>query len=393
MTSSYVFTSESVTEGHPDKLCDQISDALVDQYLYQDRLSRVTAECAVSTGIVFVAVKAASEAMVDVPHTVREVILKVGYNRGNFNGYTCTILTNINALPRLESRLDEMLLDDEALNRLTAQDNVTVFGYACTHTPALLPLPIWLAHRLVRQLDKARHSGLDYLTPDGKCQVAVVFEDHTPRRIHSITLIATQYTKKPFLEGLQRDLLELVIQPVFAEEEVRPDEHTLIRINPEGVVEEGGPLLHTGLTGRKHSIDTYGGFTRQGSAALSGKDPLRVDRTGAYAARYAAKNIVAAGLATHCEVQISYAIGLARPISLRVETFGTGRLPDDELARRLMNWFDFRPGGIVRRFGLRDVVARCGGNFYRRLAVYGQIGRLDLAVPWEDVSQADALRE
>jgi len=362
MTSPYVFTSESVTEGHPDKLCDQISDALVDEYLYQDRLAQVAAECAVSTGIVFVAVKVASDAMVDVPNTVRKVILQVGYNRGKFNGHTCTILTNINALPGPEPRLDEMLLDDEGLDRLTAQDNVTVFGYACTHTPALMPLPIWLAHRLVHRLDQTRHRELDYLAPDGKCQVAVVFEDHTPQRIHSITLIATQRKKKPFLEELQRDLLEVVIQPVFAEETVRPDAHTLIRINPEGVIKGGGPLLHTGLTGRKHGVDTYGGFARQGSAALSGKDPLRVDRTGAYAARYAAKNIVAAGLATHCEVQISYTIGLARPVSLRVETFGTGRLPDDALAQRLMRWFDFRPGGIVRSFGLRDVVTQWGGQ-------------------------------
>lgn len=346
-----------------------------------------------STGIVFVAVKVASEATVDVPNVVRQVILDVGYTRGKFNGHTCTVLTNINALPAQEPHVDEALLDDDLLDQVTVQDNVTVFGYACTHTPALMPLPIWLAHRLVRRLDQVRHAELDYLAPDGKCQVAVEFEDHTPRRIHSVTLVATQHKKKPSLDELQRDVLEKVVRPVFAEEPIGLDDRTLIRVNPEGPVKEGGPLLHTGLTGRKHSVDTYGAYTRQGSAAFSGKDPRRIERSGAYAARHAAKNIVAAGLATQCEVQISYTMSLAGPVSLRVETFGTGRLPDEELARRLLSRFDFRLAGIIRRFRLRDLGALCGGSFYRRLAVYGHVGRLDLPAPWEDVSQAEQLRE
>lgn len=392
MASEYIFTSESVTEGHPDKLCDQISDALVGHYLRQDRLARVVAECAVSTGILFVSVKADSAAMVDIPNTAREVILDVGYDRGSFNGRSCTVMTNLSESQKDYARVDETTLSEAALDQLVAQENVTLFGYACTHTPMLLPLPIWLAHRLVRQMDALRKHALPYLAPDGKCQVGIAFRDHTPYRIDSITLIAAQQQPEPALARLRDDLIEYVVQPVFADEVFTPNSHTRIQINPEGALLEGGPALHAGLTGRKNGIDTYGGYSRQSGAALSGKDPSRIDRIGAYAARHAAKNVVAAGLARHCEVQLSYSIGVAAPVSIRVDTLGTGQLPDDVLTARVADHFDFRPGSIIRRFDLRKLADAYNGQLYRRLAVYGHVGRADLDLPWESTADIDALK-
>lgn len=393
MSSEYIFTSESVTEGHPDKLCDQISDALVGQYLRQDPLARVNAECAVSTGILFVSVKAAAEAVVDIPNTAREVILDVGYKKGTFDGRTCTIMTNQSRLDNGYPRADEVTLADVEIEQLVALDNVTLFGFACTHTPALLPLPIWLAHQLVRRLDVMRKGTLDYLAADGKVQVGVAFRNHEPQRISSITLVTSQRKKKrpPSLTELQQELAEQIITPVFANETITPDSQTRIAINPEGIIVGGGPVVHAGLTGRKNDIDTYGGYSRQSGAALSGKDPSRIDRIGAYAARHAAKNIVAAGLATQCEVQLSYSIGLAAPVSVRVECFGTGRLSDNVLTREITNRFDFRVGGIIRRFGLRNLAYAHDGQLYRRLAVYGHVGRVDLDLPWERTDDAAEL--
>lgn len=393
MARHYVFTSESVTAGHPDKLCDQISDELVGHFLRQDRLARVAAECAVSTGILFVSVKASSDATVDVPNAARAVILDVGYDKGAFNGHNCTIMTSLNQLEGDDLRFDELAMSEAELDELAVLDNVTAFGYACTHTPELLPLPVWLAHRVVRRLDLLRQDALDYLAPDGACQVGVAFQDQTPYRIHSVTLVASQQRKKkPELAELRNNLLTHVIEPAFAESPIGLDEATRININPEGAVFKGGPTLHAGLTGRKNGIDAYGGFSRQSGAALSGKDPSRIDRVAAYAARHAAKNVVAAGLAEQCEVQLSYTIGLAHSVSVRADSFGTGVITDDDLTERVRDCFDFRLGGIMRRFDLRRLARSYDGEFYRRLAVYGHIGRTDLAAPWELVEDAHSLR-
>jgi len=292
----------------------------------------------------------------------------------------------------LRPRFDEIVLDEEGLSHLTAQENVTLFGYACTHTPDLAPLPLWCAHRLMRQYDGVRRKTLRYLAPDAKCQVGIAFVGRMPHRIDSITLLASQQDSRVSLATLHTDLIEQVIRPAFADQPFAPDERTRIQINPEGAVFEGGPALHAGLTGRKNGVDTYGGFSRQSSAALSGKDPTRIDRIGAYAARHAAKNIVAAGLAEQCEVQLSYSIGIAEPVSVRVETYGTGRLDDDTLTDRVARHFDFRPGGIIRRLRLRQLATMCHGDLYRRLAVYGHVGRSDLDLPWEATDEAEALR-
>jgi S-adenosylmethionine synthetase len=391
MASDYIFTSESVTSGHPDKLCDQISDALVGHYLRQDPMAQVVAECAVSTGILFVSVKAAADAVVDIANVARSAILDVGYTQGNFNGRTCTVMSSLTEAANGISRTPEETLSDEELDYLIAQENVTIFGYACRHTQALMPLPIWLAHALVRRLDRERRTTLTYLAPDAKCQVGIGFRHHQPERIDSVTLVASQLDPALALDTLRSDLREGVILPVLAEEKYLPDAHTRIQINPEGTLLEGGPAVHAGLTGRKTGVDTYGGYARTSGAALSGKDPTRIDRVGAYAARHAAKNLVHAGLASQCEVQLSYSIGLARPVSIRVETFGTGRFSDEELTRRIGQLYDFRLGGIIRRFGLRRLASACGGDFYRRLAVYGHVGRSDLPCPWEITDEAAAL--
>lgn len=390
MPSDYVFTSESVTEGHPDKLCDQISDALVGHYLRQDPLARVIAECAVSTGILFVSVKAAAEATVDIPNAVREVIRDVGYETGSFNSRTCTVMTSLNERALSNGRMDERTMSDEALDHIVSRDHVTVFGYACADTPVLMPLPIWLAHRLVRRLDAVRKNELPDLAPDGTCQVGIFYRGGRPHRVHSITLVTSQATDTLSLDALREAVTEHVVMPVVEKQDVTVDEATRIAINPEGVVQEGGPVIHAGLTGRKNGVDTYGEFARQSGAALSGKDPTRIDRVGAYAARHAAKNVVAAGLAQRCEVQLSYSIGLAQPVSVNVNSFGTGALSDDVLTERVRQQFDFRPGGIIRRFRLRSLVQR--SEVLRRLAVYGHVGRTDLTLPWEATDAAGALR-
>jgi S-adenosylmethionine synthetase len=399
MQKDFMFTSESVTEGHPDKLCDQISDALLDHFLQQDPYSALIAECAVAAGIVFIAARFASQASVDIPNTARQVIAQVGYDQPLFNAKTCSVVTSLRELPEDERRMfDERDLSEEEIDRIAVKNQVTVFGFACDHTPALLPLPIWLAHRLARRLTAVRlQKLLPYLTPDGWTQVGVEYRNRRPARIHSLTVIASQDpsapTGGPDLQRLAADLREAVIEPVFHEETVRPDNQTRLFINPGGPLLVGGPSVHSGLTGRKNAIDTYGEYARHSGAALSGKDPTRIDRVGAYAARYAAKNVVAAGFAAECEVQLSYSIGLVRPVSLQVETFGTGRIPDEQIAALLMRECDFRLAGILQQFRLRFLPSTVKGGFYRKLAAYGHVGRMDIGLPWEVTDKAPRWRE
>jgi len=398
MKSEFVFTSESVTEGHPDKLCDQVSDAIVDEFLIQDPYSRIIAECAVSNTILFIAARFASRAGVDLTAVARQVIGQVGYDRADFNSKTCSILTSLKELPCGEKdRLDERDLSEEELDLLAVSHQVTVFGYACTHTAVLMPIPIWLANKMAKRLSWARiQKKMPYLAPDGRAQVGVVFRDRLPARIHSVTVVTSQWPSAPVDPArLEQDIREIVLGPIFRSEPLRPDADTQIFINPEGSFSVGGPAVHSGLTGRKNAVDTYGEYSRQSERALSGKDPLRIDRAGAYAARHAAKNVVAAGLAAECEVQLSYSLGRSRPISIGVDTFGTGTVPDEEVTARVERCFDFRLGGIVKRFNLRHLPNLAKGAFYRKLAAYGQVGRDDLepALPWEALDHLNSLRE
>lgn len=395
MKPDFMFTSESVTEGHPDKLCDQISDAIVDQFLVEDPKSRIIAECAASKGVIFIAARFASEAKVDIPGVARRVISEAGYEEGGFSARESTILTSLRELPEQDwVTQDEHELDDDALDHLTVRNQVNVFGFACQQTEVLMPMPIWLAHRLARQLTEVRREGyLPYLSPDGTTQVGVQYRAGRPLRVHSITLISSQKNAEgPSLSGLRQDLLELVVDPLFQEESVKVDRDTKIFVNPGGPIIGGGPSVHSGMTGRKNAIDTYGEFSRQSGSALSGKDPWRIDRIGAYAARYAAKNVVAAGLAEECEVLLSYAIGQPRPISVQVKTAGTGILSEEAITARLWEHVDFRLGGIIRKFDLRNLPVRHQGRFYRQLAAYGQVGRTDLVLPWEQTDLIEALR-
>jgi S-adenosylmethionine synthetase len=399
MQSEFMFTSESVTEGHPDKLCDQISDAIVDRFLQQDACSSIIAECAVSTAIVFVAARFASLARVDVPTVVRKVIEQIGYDQPDFNGKSSSVITSLKELPAGDRRVfNEHRLTDDEIDRIGVKNQVTVFGFACRQTAALMPLPIWLAHKLARRLNSVRLQKLvPYLAPDGKTQVGIEYKNRRPNRIHSITVIASQAAPEslggPELKRLRHDLKESVIDFVFQDEEFRPDNKTRIFVNPDGPFVTGGPSVHSGLTGRKNAIDTYGEYSRHSGAALSGKDPLRIDRVGAYAARYAAKNVVAAGLAEECEVQLSYTIGLPGPASVQVETFGTSTIPEDELAVLLARTFDFRLAALVQQFNIRTLPTSFKGGFFRKLAAYGHVGRMDIGLPWEVTDRAAELRE
>jgi S-adenosylmethionine synthetase len=395
MKKDFMLTSESVTEGHPDKLCDQISDAIVDHFLEQDPFSSVIAECAVSTSIVFIAARFVSKAAVDFSQVARKVINTIGFNHHEFNGRTCSVVTSLKELPSEEHRcFDERHLTEEEIERIHVRNQVTVFGFACNHTPVLMPLPIWLANKLSRKLASVRHSKqLPYLAPDGNTQVGVEYRNRRPYRIHSITIKASQdRPSEPALSRLRDDIREAVIMPVFEDEEIKPDARTYININPEGPFLIGGPAFHSGLTGRKNAIDTYGEYSRHSGAALSGKDPTRIDRIAAYAARHAAKNIVAAGLADECELQLSYSIGFPGPVSVQVETLGTGKLPDEELTDLVEKHFDFRLASIMRAFSLRYLPSMCKGGFYRRLAAYGHFGRLDIEAPWECTATAKTIK-
>ena len=397
MNDDFIFTSESVTRGHPDKLCDQVSDGIVDHFLKRDPSSRIVAECAVSSGVMFISAHYASQARLDIPDIARQVIRSVGYSKELFDADACTIMTSFMDHTATDYRpYDLEHMDDADISLITAKHQVTVFGYACVQTPALMPLPIWLAHRLADVLDSPKvQKKLPYLLPDGKCQVGIEFRNGKPARIHSITLVASQSDADAVTpEQLRDDLTEQVVGPALKNEKFKPDEKTQIFINPEGPLIGGGPAAHSGLTGRKTGIDSYGEYARHSGAALSGKDPLRIDRVGAYAARYAAKNVVAAGLAEECEVQLSYSIGASRPVSLRVRTFGSSPVNDDKaLTARVAEVIDFRLAAIVRDMQLQKLpAARSDEGFYQRLAVYGHMGRTDLDVPWEKTDKAKALK-
>ncbi|MGD8703646.1 MAG: methionine adenosyltransferase [Desulfosarcina sp.] len=390
MIDNFVFTSESVTEGHPDKLCDRISDAVVDHLLTLEPTARVRCECAVSRAIIFIAARFASGKTVDFTRLARKVIKQIGYDQPEFNPYSCSILTSPQTLNvDAADAFDEQVLSDEQMDAIKAKNQVTVFGYAVDENTVLMPLPIYLANRLARRLtDTRKAQDLPYLMPDAKVQVGVEYRQRMPDRIHSITMeIQTRHPNLPSGKILKQDLVDAVVQPVFADMQIAPNGRTAININPNGPY-PGGPSHHSGLTGRKNAVDTYGEYARHSGKALSGKDPLRVDRSGAYAARFAAKNIVAAGLARVCEVMVSYGTGIAQPVSLMVNSFGTGSESDQRLTERLNRWFDFRPAGILKAFRLRHLPALHPDGFYQRLSAYGHFGRQDMDLPWERTDHA-----
>jgi S-adenosylmethionine synthetase len=388
-----MFTSESVTAGHPDKLCDQISDAIIDQFLIQDPYARVRAECAVSSAVIFIAARFASTAKVDLSRAARKVIKRIGYDQPDFNANICSILSTPKELEIDErSRFDERTLTDEAMERIHAQNQVTVFGFACDQTPEYMPYPICLAHKIMRQMDAVFEKRiLPYLLPDSTVQVGVEYCDGRPARIHTITLIAGQKDlHKPDLKTLKDDIVDTVMEPLFKDQEIKPDEGCRLFVSPGGPF-PGGPSHHPGLTGRKNAVDTYGEYSRHSGKSLSGKDPLRVDRIGAYAARYVAKNLVAAKLATQCEVILSYAIGMTQPVTMHVRNFGTGKYSEQELEKLVTRHFDFRLAGILRKFNLRHLPAGHPEGFYEKLSAYGHVGRLDMNLPWEKTDLAEIL--
>ncbi len=397
--SSYVFTSESVTEGHPDKICDQISDAVLDALLAQDPYSRVACETVVNTGLCLITGEVTSKAKVDFINLVRSVIREIGYSgarAGGFDSNSCAVLVALDQQsPDIAQGVNEA--DDHSgdpLDLVGAGDQGIMFGFACDETPELMPLPISLAHRLARRLALVRHDGtLDYLLPDGKTQVSVVYENNKPIAIDTI-LISTQHSssvegltsEEEIREQITKDLWEHVVEPATADLALKPNcETTRFLVNPTGKFVVGGPQGDAGLTGRKIIVDTYGGYARHGGGAFSGKDPTKVDRSAAYAARYVAKSLVAAGLAKRAEVQLSYAIGLAKPVSILVETFNTGSFSNIALTELIHKHFDLRPGAIIEKFNLRNLPNERGGNFYRETAAYGHFGRPDLSLPWEEV--------
>jgi len=399
--SKYVFTSESVTEGHPDKICDQVSDAVLDACLSADPTSRVACEAVVNTGLCLITGEITSKAEVDFNKLVREVIKKIGYegsNAGGFDANSCAVLV---ALDQQSSDIAQGV--DEAedhstdpLDQVGAGDQGIMFGFACDETPELMPLPISLAHRLARRLAIVRHENIiDYLLPDGKTQVSVSYENGLPTAIDTI-LISTQHKSEIdgiTLEGeiqkrITKDLWKFVVEPATQDLPLKPSkELTRFLVNPTGKFVIGGPQGDAGLTGRKIIVDTYGGYARHGGGAFSGKDPTKVDRSAAYAARFVAKALVAANLAKKVEVQLSYAIGVAKPISILVDSFGTGKISDAELTQLVQDQFDLRPGAIIKSFNLQNLPSIRGGRFYRDTAAYGHFGRTDILLPWEDVSQ------
>jgi len=395
MPKLFLFTSESATIGHPDRLCDTISDALVDQFLRQDPYSRIIAECAISKGMVFVAARFASKATVDIAQAARSVIAGAGYRKQEFDTEDCTVVTSLIAMP-VEQRIqaDEADLAIAELDRYTVHNQTTLFGFACTHTPELMPLPVTLAGRVAKALTLARSEGrMPYLSPDCTTQVGVAFKDRKPVRIHSITVIAgLEGPQPPDAADIRADLHQEVIGQIFADDPIKPDKDTEIFINPRGAFPKSGPMSHSGMTGRKTAAETYGCYARHSASALSGKDPSRIDRVGTYAARHAAKNIVAAGLADECEVQLSYSLGHAEPVSIQVQTFGTGKVGDDIILQRLEENFDFRLGSIIRDFNLRHLPATSKTGFYQKLAVHGQLGKSFGELPWEKTDRAERLR-
>ncbi len=409
MTRRYLFTSESVTEGHPDKICDQISDTILDALLTQDERSRVAAEVVVNTGLLLITGEITSKAQVNFVDLARKKIAEIGYTDtdNGFSANSCAVLVALDeqspdiaqgVTTAQESR--EEMSEDE-LDAIGAGDQGLMFGFACNETPEMMPLPISLAHRVSRRLTAVRKAGqLPYLRPDGKTQVTVAYEDGRPVGIDTI-LISTQHTatidnitdEAAVQEKIKEDLWAAVVEPVFSEIDIKPDENTRFLVNPTGKFVIGGPQGDAGLTGRKIIVDTYGGYSRHGGGAFSGKDPTKVDRSAAYAARYVAKNIVAAGLAEKCEVQLSYAIGVARPVSMMIETFGTGKVEEERLLELVKQHFELRPAGIIQTFNLRQLPSLRGGRFYQDIAAYGHFGRPDLDLPWEQTDKAAVLRD
>ena len=390
-----LFTSESVTEGHPDKICDQISDAIVDAIMEEDPNGRVAAETTVNTGYAMIMGEISTKCYVDIPKLARQVICDIGYDRAKygFDGTTCAIMTSIDEQsPDIAMGVDEameykdgsMVRESDALEETGAGDQGIMFGYACNETPEFMPLPISLAHKLAMRLTKVRKDGtIPYLRPDGKTQVTVEYDGDEIKRVDTI-LISTQHDPSVEVDRIREDLKKHVIDPVVDDDLL--DDETRYLVNPTGRFVIGGPQGDSGLTGRKIIVDTYGGYARHGGGAFSGKDPTKVDRSAAYAARYVAKNMVAAGLADRCEIQLAYAIGVARPVSILVDSFGTGALPDDRLSEIVDEHFDLRPAAIIRDLDLRRPI-------YKQVAAYGHFGRTDIDIPWERLDKVEELKK
>lgn len=388
-----LFTSESVTEGHPDKICDQISDAILDEILKKDPYARVACETAVTTGLVLVMGEITTQCYVDIPKVVRKVVEEIGYTRAKFgfDADTCAVITSIDEQsPDIALGVDKALeakrgeLSDSEIEAIGAGDQGLMFGFACDETEELMPMPIMLAHKLARRLAEVRKNGtLSYLRPDGKTQVTVEYEDDKPVRVDSV-VVSAQHAPEVDHDTIERDIIEHVIKPIIPENMI--DDKTKIFINPTGRFVIGGPQGDSGLTGRKIIVDTYGGYARHGGGAFSGKDPTKVDRSASYAARYVAKNIVAAGLAKKCEVQLAYAIGVATPLEIGIDTFGTGKISDEKISEIVKQVFDLRPAAIIRDLDLRRPI-------YRQVAAYGHFGRHDLDLPWEKTDKVDILKK